>query len=76
METVAEIPIVMDKVFNILKKELSAEEYVVYLQAITPRIGDATVQLRDTTNKMSLGEILHKAKQMEDSLKHEVTLQA
>jgi hypothetical protein len=61
----AETPRVMDKVFNILKRELSAEEYLVYLQAITPRIGDATKQLRDLTRKMSLEEVLRKAKMME-----------
>ncbi len=61
----AETPRVMDKVFNILKRELSAEEYLVYLQAITPRIGEATKQLRDITRKMSLEEVLRKAKMME-----------
>lgn len=61
----AETPRVMDKVFNILKRELSAEEYLVYLQAITPRIGDATKQLRNITRKMSLEEVLRKAKMME-----------
>jgi hypothetical protein len=60
----AETPRVMDKVFNILKRELSAEEYLVYLQAITPRIGDATKQLRDITIKMSLEDVLRKAKMM------------
>ncbi|MGB8218026.1 MAG: hypothetical protein WCE94_12065 [Candidatus Methanoperedens sp.] len=54
-----ETPGVMDKVFNILKRELSAEEYLVYLQAITPRID--TKQLRDITKKMSLEEVLRKA---------------
>jgi hypothetical protein len=34
----AESPKVMEKVFNILKRELSAEKYLIYLQAITPRI--------------------------------------
>ena len=61
----AETPRVMDKVFNILKRELSAEEYLVYLQAITPRIGDATKELRDLTKNMSLEEVLRKAKLME-----------
>lgn len=63
----AETPRVMDKVFNILKRELSAEEYLVYLQAITPRIGDATKELRDLTKNMGLEEVLRKAKLMEKS---------
>lgn len=66
-EAAVESPKVMEKVFNILKRELSAEEYLVYLQTITPRIGDATRELRDIT-KMSLEEVLRKAKQMEKTL--------
>jgi hypothetical protein len=54
----AETPKVMEKVFKILKKELNAEEYLIYLQAITPRLGDATAELRDLTKKMSLEDIL------------------
>ena len=59
----------MEKVFNILKRELSAEEYLIYLQAITPRIGDATAQLRDITKKMSLEDVLLRAKQMGKTMK-------
>ncbi len=66
---VAESPKVMEKVFNILKKKLSSEEYLVYLQAITPRIGDATAQLRDITKKMSLEDVLRRAKQIEKTIK-------
>ncbi len=65
----AESPKVMEKVFNILKRELSAEEYLIYLQAITPRIGDATAQLRDITKKMSLEDVLRRAKKMEKTIK-------
>ena len=61
----AESPKVMEKVFNILKRELSAEEYLIYLQTITLRIGDATAQLRDITKKMSLEDVVRRAKQME-----------
>lgn len=61
----AESPKVMEKVFNILKRELSAEEYLIYLQAITPRIGDATAQLRDITKKMSLEDVLRRARRIE-----------
>ncbi len=65
----AEPPTVMEKVFNILKRELSAEEYLVYLQTITPRIGDATAQLRDITKKMSLEDVLRRAKSIEKTMK-------
>ena len=61
----AEIPKVMEKVFHILKRELSAEEYLIYLKAITPMIGNATAQLRDITKKMSLEDVVRSAKKME-----------
>ena len=61
----AETPKVMEKVFNILKRELSAEEYLIYLKAITPMIGNATAQLRDITKKMSLEDVVRRAKKME-----------
>ena len=64
----AEPPTVMEKVFNILKKELSKEEYLIYLQAITPRIGDATKELRELTKQMSLEDVLRKAKKMEHGI--------
>lgn len=61
----AETPKVMEKVFNILKRQLSAEEYLIYLQAITPKTGDSTAQLRDITKKMSLEDVIRRAKNME-----------
>ena len=61
----AETPNVMEKVFNILKRELSAEEYLLYLQTITPRIGDATTELRDITKKTSLDDVIRRAKKTE-----------
>ncbi len=63
--TAAKTPKVMEKVFNILKRELSAEEYLIYLRAITPMIGNATSQLRDITKKMSLEDVVRRAKRME-----------
>ena len=33
---------VLNKVFGILRRERSAEEYVTYLQMVTLRIGDVT----------------------------------
>ncbi len=65
----AESPKVMEKVFNILKRELSAEEYLIYLQTITLRIGDATAQLRDITKKMSLEDVVRRAKRIEKTMK-------
>ncbi len=65
----AETPKVMEKVFNILKRELSAEEYLIYLQTITPRIGDATAELKDITEKMSLEDVLRRAKRIEKTSK-------
>ncbi len=65
----AESPKVMEKVFNILKRELSREEYLIYLQAITPIIGDATAQLRDITKKMSLEDVLRRARRIEKTIK-------
>ncbi len=65
----AETPKGMEKVFNILRRELSAEEYLIYLQTITPRIGDATKELRDITKKMSLEDVLRRAKSIEKTMK-------
>ncbi len=56
---------VLNKVFGILRNELSAEEYVTYLQMVTPRIGDATRELREQTKDLSLDEIIKGAKEME-----------
>ncbi len=56
---------VLNKVFEILRKELSAEEYVTYLQMVTPRIGDATKELMEKTKDLSLEEIIKGAKKIE-----------
>nr|QNO51170.1 hypothetical protein NIPIMIJO_00010 [Methanosarcinales archaeon ANME-1 ERB6] len=55
----------VNKVFGILRKELSAEEYVTYLQMVTPRIGDATKELRKKTKDLSLDEVIKGAKEIE-----------
>nr|QNO52356.1 hypothetical protein CJELADDK_00035 [Methanosarcinales archaeon ANME-1 ERB6] len=57
--------VVLNKVFGILRKELSAEEYVTYLQMVTPRIGDETKELRKKTNDLSLDEVIKGAKKIE-----------
>jgi hypothetical protein len=56
---------VLTKVFKILRKELSAEEYLMYLQAITPRMGDAVKELREKTKKSSLEDVVENAKDFE-----------
>jgi hypothetical protein len=48
--------------------EATAANYLIYLQAITPRIGDSTAELRELTKKMSLEDVLRKAKKMEKTL--------
>ena len=58
---------VMEKTFTILKQELNAEEYLIYLQIITPRLGDATRELREKTAGFSLQEVFDGAKYMERS---------
>lgn len=54
----------MEKVFTILKQELNAEEYLIYLQVITPRLGDATKELQEKTEGLSLHEVFDGAKSM------------
>lgn len=58
---------VMEKVFNILKRDLNAEEYLIYLQAITPRTGDATAKLRDNNKKIRLEDAVRRAKKMDET---------
>jgi len=57
--------VVLNKVFGILRKELSAEEYVTYHQVVTPRIGDVTKELREKTKDLSLEGIIKGAKKIE-----------
>jgi len=52
----------MEKAFTILRRRLNAEEYLIYLQVITPRLGDATKELRDVTVGISLQDIFDGAK--------------
>ncbi len=53
---------VMKKALDILRGELSREEYLTYLEAITPRVGDATKELKDKTKMLKLKTILREAK--------------
>jgi hypothetical protein len=59
---------VMEKAFMILKQELNAEEYLIYLQVITPRLGDATKELHEKTEGLSLHEVFDGAKSMEQRI--------
>ncbi len=53
---------VMEKAFTILRQRLNAEEYLIYLQVITPRLGDATKELRKGTEGFSLQDVFDGAK--------------
>jgi hypothetical protein len=59
---------VVTKAFKILRKELSAEEYLIYLQAITPRMGDAVKELREETKDLSLDNVVENAKDFEKKI--------
>jgi hypothetical protein len=56
---------VMKKALDILKNELSREEYLLYLEAITPKIGDATKELRDKSKSLDLKTVVREAKRFE-----------
>jgi len=55
----------MRKALNILKSELSREEYLTYLEAITPRIGDATKELKDVTKALDLKTVIEDARKFQ-----------
>jgi chemotaxis regulatin CheY-phosphate phosphatase CheZ len=57
--------VVLNKVFGILRRELSAEEYVTYFQMVTSRIGDATKELREKTKDLRLDEVIEGAEEIE-----------
>ncbi len=54
---------VMVKALKILERELSSEEFLIYLQTITERTGDSVKELRDKTGKLSLDEVLKLVKE-------------
>lgn len=56
---------VLNKVFKILRRELSIEEYVSYLQMVTPKIEDSTEELRKITKDLSLDEVIKGSKDIE-----------
>ncbi len=61
----------MEKVFAILNRELSTEEYTIFLQTITPMAQDSTEQLRESTRKLRLEKVTLESKVMENRMKIE-----
>ncbi|MFQ5758945.1 MAG: hypothetical protein ACE5IF_04645 [Candidatus Bathyarchaeia archaeon] len=55
---------VLKKALDILKNELSREEYLAYLEALTPKMGDATKELKDKTKNLDLKTVLNEAKKI------------
>jgi hypothetical protein len=49
---------VMSKALKILKKELTNEEFAIYLQQITKRTGDSVKELREKTKNISLEDFV------------------
>ncbi len=56
---------VMRKALDILKGELTREEYLTYLEAITPKVGDATKELRELTKDLTMDEVLGEVRKRE-----------
>ena len=53
---------VMSKALKILKKELTNEEFAIYLQQITKRSGDSVKELRERTENLSLDDVIKMVK--------------
>ncbi|MDI3498312.1 hypothetical protein [Archaeoglobus sp.] len=49
---------VMIKALKILERELSREEFLVYLQTITEKAGDSVKELREKADNLSLEDVL------------------
>jgi len=56
---------VMIKALKILEKELTNEEFLIYLQTITKRAGDSVKELREKTKNLSLDKIIEMTRQFE-----------
>jgi len=48
---------VMTKALRILKRELTNEEFAIYLRQITKRSGDSVEELREKTKNLSLEDL-------------------
>lgn len=49
---------VMVKALSILKRELTSEEFAIYLQQITERSGDSVEELREKTENLTLDDLV------------------
>jgi hypothetical protein len=65
MNEAASAEAVMRKALDILKSELSKEEYLTYLETIVPKIGDATKELRGKTRGLALRTVLKEARKFQ-----------
>ncbi|MBU7012380.1 MAG: hypothetical protein HXS46_17000 [Theionarchaea archaeon] len=50
---------VMKKVMEILRKHLTREEYLTYLEVVTKQKGDSVVELREKTKNLTIDEIMN-----------------
>ena len=55
MATKAEV---LEKVLGIVKGELPYDEYVQFLEIITPKVGDSVKEIRELRNKLTDEDIL------------------
>ena len=51
-----------------MKGEVGNREFLLFLQAVTPRRGDSVKELRDKTKDLTLDEFLRMVKRVEDEL--------
>jgi N-methylhydantoinase A/oxoprolinase/acetone carboxylase beta subunit len=49
---------VLIKALRILKRELTDEEFAIYLQQITKRSGDSVKELREKTKNLTMDELV------------------
>jgi len=56
---------VLDKAMKILKRELTDEEFLLYLQAITPKIGDSVREIEEKTKDLTFEDVLKMARDAE-----------
>ncbi len=56
---------VVSKAFKILRKELTDEEFLLYLQAITPKVGDSVREIEEKTKDLTFEDILRMARDVE-----------
>jgi len=62
MTTVEEV---VTKAFRILRRELTDEEFLIYLQTITPKKGDSVKEIKEKTKDLSFEELIKMAKDAE-----------